>query len=109
MQEFLALIPVRILIILQGIGFGIATPKGHTITRTGAMAPMEWSLEYVLFGHMNKVISRIAYAPWVRDTLKIVDNPRVTGAIRLRLGDEYVKAIKPWIRDQIDGPRRAGR
>lgn len=86
---------------LQGVGFGIATPKGHTITRTGAMAPMEWSVEHVLFGHMTKVISRIAYAPWVRDILKIVDNPRVTGAIRLRLGDEYVKMIKPWIRDQI--------
>lgn len=86
---------------LQGVGFGIATPKGHTITRTGAMAPMEWGLEHVLFGHLNKVISRIAYAPWVRDVLKVVDNPRVTGAIRLRLGDEYVAQIKPWIRDQI--------
>lgn len=86
---------------LQGVGFGIATPKGHTITRTGAMAPMEWSVEHVLFGHMNKVISRIAYAPWVRDTLKIVDSARVTGAIRLRLGNEYVAAIKPWIKDQI--------
>lgn len=86
---------------LQGVGFGIATPKGHTITRTGAVAPMEWSVEHVLFGHMTKVISRIAYAPWVRDTLKIVDNPRVTGAIRLRLGNEYASAIKPWMRDQI--------
>ena len=86
---------------LQGVGFGIATPKGHTITRTGAMAPMEWSIEHVLFGHLNKVLSRIAYAPWVRDTLKIVDNQRIGGAIRLRLGDEYVKAIKPWMRDQI--------
>jgi hypothetical protein len=86
---------------LQGVGFGIATPKGHTITRTGAMAPMEWSIESVLFGHLNKVISRVAYAPWIRDTLKLVDNPRITGAIRLRLGDEYVRAIKPWMRDQI--------
>jgi len=86
---------------LQGVGFGIATPKGHTITRTGAMAPMEWSTEKVLFSHTTKVIARVAYAPWVRDTLKIVDNPRITGAIRLRLGNEYVAAIKPWIRDQI--------
>ncbi|MDQ3023660.1 MAG: hypothetical protein M3R04_04625, partial [bacterium] len=86
---------------LQGVGFGIGTPKGHTITRTGAAAPMEWSMEAVLFGHINKVISRVAYAPWIRDVLKIVDNPRITGAIRLRLGDEYVKMIKPWIRDQI--------
>lgn len=86
---------------LQGVGFGISTPKGHTITRTGAVAPMEWSVENVLFNHLNKVISRISYAPWVRDVLKVVDNPRVTGAIRLRLGGEYVSAIKPWIRDQI--------
>ena len=86
---------------LQGVGFGISTPKGHTITRTGAMAPIEWGFEHVLFGHINKVISRVAYAPWVRDTLKVVDNLRVTGAIRLRLGSEYVAAIKPWIKDQI--------
>lgn len=84
-----------------GIGTGIATEKGHTITRTGAVAPMEYGLERVLFGHLNKVISRIAYAEWVRDTLKVVDASDITGAIDLRLGETYRKQIKRWIKDQI--------
>lgn len=84
-----------------GIGTGIATEKGHTITRTGAVAPMEYGLERVLFGHLNKVISRIAYAEWVRDTLKVVDAGDITGAIDLRLGEQYRKQIKRWIKDQI--------
>jgi hypothetical protein len=86
---------------LFGVGQNLGTPKGHTITRTGAMAPMDWSLEGVLFGHTTKVISRIAYAPWIRDSLKLLNSPRVAGAIRLRLGNEYLGAIKTWMKDQI--------
>lgn len=86
---------------LFGVGSNLGTPKGHTITRTGAVAPMDWSLEGVLFGHTTKVISRIAYAPWVRDSLKLLNSTRVSGAIRLRLGNEYLGAIKHWMKDQI--------
>jgi hypothetical protein len=86
---------------LFGVGQNLGTPKGHTITRTGAMGPMDWSLEGVLFGHTTKVISRIAYAPWIRDSLKLLNSPRVAGAIRLRLGNEYLGAIKSWMKDQI--------
>lgn len=86
---------------LFGVGSGLGTYKGHTITRTGAMGPMDWSLDRVLFARTNQVISRIAYAPWIRDSLKLINSPRVAGAIRLRMGPEYLGALKSWMRDQI--------
>jgi hypothetical protein len=86
---------------LFGVGSGLGTFKGHTITRTGAAAPMDWSLDRILFSRTNQIISRIAYAPWIRDTLKLINTPRVKGAINLRLGSEYYGAIKSWMRDQI--------
>lgn len=84
-----------------GIGIGVSTPVGHTITRTGATAPMEYGVERVLFSHLNKVISRIAYAEWVRDTLKVMNSASIKGAMDLRLGAEYHKGIESWIKDQI--------
>ena len=86
---------------LMGIGSSVGTPKGHTITRTAATGPIKWDMQEVLTGHLTKVASRIAYAPWVRDTLKVVDNRRITGAIDLRLGKEYRETIKKWMKDQI--------
>lgn len=81
--------------------FGIATDVGHTITRTGAVGPMEYSIDLVLGGHVTKVISRIAYAEYVRDALRILNNKRVSGAIRLRFGDEYHQQALKWLKDQI--------
>lgn len=86
---------------LLGVGPQVGTPKGHTITRTGAMAPMEYRLDRVINGHMTKVVSRIAYGPWVRDALRVINNPSVKRAINLRMGPEYTRQLKLWIRDQI--------
>ena len=86
---------------IQGTTYGVATSVGHTITRTGATAPMEYNIDIVLGAHMNKVISRIAYAEYIRDGLHFINHKSISGAIDLRLGREYTQQIKTWLKDQI--------
>lgn len=86
-----------------GYKAGIGTPKGHTITRTGATYPMSYRLEEILFTHVERVLTRVAYAPWARDVLRVIDNGTIAGAIKTRLGREYLDQIKPWLRRQING------
>lgn len=87
---------------LFGMKSGINTPKGHTITRTEATGPILRSVEAVLFTHIEKVITRIAYAEYARDVLRTMDNPRVRNAIDLKLGREYRKQIRPWLQRVVN-------
>lgn len=86
---------------LFGFRAGIGTPKGHTITRTNARGPIRFSLEEVLLHHTEKVVTRIAYAPWVRDVIRVIENPKIRGMFDTKLGAEYRRQIKPWLRRQI--------
>ena len=88
---------------LFGYKAGIATPKGHTITRTNATGPLTYRVEEILVDHIEKVTTRIAYAPWARDVVRMIDNPKVRGLIDTKLGPEYRRQIKPWLRRQITG------
>lgn len=88
---------------LFGMASGVATPKGHTITRTAAVGPILRSVEGVLFGHIEKVVTRIAYAEYARDVLRVIQNPKVRNAMDLKLGREYRRQIKPWLQRQISG------
>jgi len=88
---------------LFGYKSGIGTPKGHTIARTNAIGPMSYRLEEILFTHVDRVTTRIAYAAWARDVLRAIDNQTVAGAIKTRLGPEYLAQVKPWLRRQING------
>lgn len=81
---------------------GLATAKGHTVTRTKAIGPMVYSLERVLFSHIDKVITRVAYAQYARDVLRVMREPRIAAEIDLRLGREYRDEIQPWLADQIN-------
>ena len=87
---------------LFGMSSGIATPKGHTISRTGAVGPIVRSIEMVLFGHIEKVITRIAYAEYARDVLRMMKRPRIRAAMDLKFGQEYRKQIKPWLQRSIN-------
>lgn len=80
---------------------GLGTPKGHTITRTEAIGPMTYSLDRILLQHIEKVITRLAYAEYARDVMRVVDNDQVRGAIDLKLGREYRRQIAPWLQRQI--------
>lgn len=88
---------------LFGMASGVATPKGHTITRTAAVGPILRSVEGVLFGHIEKVVTRIAYAEYARDVLRVIQHPEVRSAMDLKLGREYRRQIKPWLQRQISG------
>jgi hypothetical protein len=80
-----------------GIKSGVATQKGHTITRTQAFGPISLSLENVLFQHLEQVVTRIAYTSFARDVLRVIRNPRIRGIIDTRLGSEYRKQVEPWL------------
>lgn len=86
---------------LFGYASGVSTPKGHTIARTNARGPIRLSVEQVLFRHVEKVIARIAYAEYARDVLRVIENPKVRDGIDLKLGKEYRKQIKPWLKRVI--------
>jgi hypothetical protein len=84
-----------------GIKSGVATQKGHTITRTQAFGPISFSLENVLFQHIEQVVTRIAFSAYARDVLRTIRNPRIRGIIDTRLGPEYRKQVEPWLARQI--------
>ena len=84
-----------------GLSSGVATQKGHTITRTGFFGPMDYSIENVLFNHIEQVITRIAYAPLARDVMRMLRDPKITGMIYSKLGREYLGIIQPWLQRQI--------
>lgn len=84
-----------------GLKSGVATQKGHTITRTDAVGPFNLSLERVLFDHIEQVITRVAYTEYVREVLRVIKEPRIRGLIDTKLGPEYRKQIEPWIARQI--------
>lgn len=86
---------------LFGFKSGVATPKGHTITRTAAIGPLSYRPEEILVNHIEKVTTRIAYASWARDVIRVIENPKVRGIIDVKLGAEYRRQIKPWLRRQI--------
>lgn len=86
---------------LFGQRSGVATSKGHTIARTGYAAPLLLSPEQVLFTHVEKIITRNAYAPWVRDVLKAVKQPSIRAAIDRKFGAEFRQQVEPWLRQQV--------
>lgn len=87
---------------LFGMSSGINTPKGHTVSRTDAVGPIRRSVEDVLLNHVEKVITRISYAEYARDVLRVTEHPRVRAAIDVKLGKEYRKQIKPWLQRQVN-------
>lgn len=87
--------------LLGQTGRVVGTPKGHTITRTEAAAPLLLSLEGVLMNHVNRVTTRIAYGRFVRDVLRFTSHPKIKALWNRKLGPEYHKLIKPWLHRQI--------
>lgn len=88
--------------LLGQIGRSVGTPKGHTITRTSAALPITFSLERVLFNHVGKVATRIAYGRYVRDALKFIGDPRIRKIVDQHAGLEYHKQLKPWLQRQVN-------
>lgn len=91
------------------IGSRIATSKGHTITRTSFAAPVLLSVEGVLFGHVNKVTTRIAYQRYVRDALKFIQDPRIREITTRKLGRDLYEQVKPWLQRQVNAGTMATR
>lgn len=87
--------------IFGSIGRFVGTPKGHTISRTSAAMPITFSLERVLFSHVKKVSTRIAYGRYVRDVMKFSGHPKIRKLFEDHLGLEYHAQIKPWLKEQI--------
>lgn len=84
------------------MGRSVATPKGHTIERTNFAAPLMLSVEAVLFNHINRVTTRIAYGRYVRDALKFIGHPRVRTIVDRKAGLEYYSKLKPWLQRQVN-------
>lgn len=88
--------------LLGQMGRSVATPKGHTISRTSAALPITFSLERVLFNHVNRVATRIAYGRYVRDALKFIGDSRIRRIVDQHAGLEYHKQLKPWLQRQLN-------
>jgi hypothetical protein len=86
---------------LFGKRSGVSTSSGHTKARTGYAAPILLSPEGVLFQHVEKVITRNAYAPWVRDVLRAIKEPSLRALIDRKMGPEFRQQIEPWLRQQV--------
>ncbi|MFL6728063.1 MAG: hypothetical protein ACJ8FS_16345 [Sphingomicrobium sp.] len=85
-----------------GLKSGVATQKGHTITRTAAFGPLNLSIERVLFNHIEQVVTRIAYAPFARDVLRTMRDPTIRGWMDTKLDPAFRKQIEPWLLQQIN-------
>lgn len=85
-----------------GIGRSVSTPKGHTITRTDAALPVHFSLERVLFNHINRVTTRIAYGRYARDVLQFSNHPKIRKLMNIHIGPEYHAQIKGWLQRQVN-------
>ncbi|MGL5735497.1 MAG: hypothetical protein ACRCYS_11575 [Beijerinckiaceae bacterium] len=83
-------------------GKGVSTPKGHTIERTDFAGPLLYSVEAVLFNHVNRVTTRIAYGRYIRDALKFTRDRRIRDVVRKKLGQELLDQIEPWLRRQVN-------
>jgi hypothetical protein len=88
--------------LLGQMGRSVATPKGHTITRTDAALPITFSVERVLLNHINRVTTRVAYGRYVRDTLKFISQPRIRKIVDEHAGLEYHSQLKPWLQRQVN-------
>lgn len=88
--------------LLGQMGRSVATPKGHTISRTEAALPITFSLERVLFNHVNRVATRISYGRYVRDALKFIGDSRIRRIVDQHAGLEYHKQLKPWLQRQVN-------
>ena len=84
-----------------GLKSGVATQKGHTLTRTGAFGPINLSIERVLFSHIEQVVTRIAFAGYARDVLRIVRDRSIRGMMDTKLGPEYRRQIEKWLARQV--------
>lgn len=83
-------------------GRNVGTPKGHTIQRTDFAGPLLYSVEGVLFNHVNRVTTRIAYGRYIRDALKFTRDGRIRNLVRKKLGQEMLDQIDPWLRRQVN-------
>jgi len=87
--------------LFNGVLTGAATPKGHTKERPNYAGPILPSVEGVLFGHLNKVIKRIAYAEYVTSARKFIVDDKVREAITTKVGPEYYALLMPWLQAQV--------
>lgn len=83
-------------------GRNVGTPKGHTIQRTDFAGPLLYSVEGVLFNHVARVTTRIAYGRYIRDALKFTRDGRIRNLVRQKLGQEMLDQIDPWLRRQVN-------
>lgn len=77
---------------------GVSTRAGAEQARTGYAAPIRLSVEDVLFGHVEKVITRIAYGEYARDVLRVIKDQRLTDVIDRKVGPEVRRQIEPWLK-----------
>lgn len=87
--------------LFNGVFRGAATSKGHTKERTTYAGPVLLSVEGVLFGHLNKVIKRIAFAEYVMSARKFIVDDRVRKIITSKVGPEYYDQLMPWLQAQV--------
>lgn len=80
---------------------GVATPKGHTISRTRFKAPVLLSPEAVVFDHVNKVIKRVAYGEYAASAKRFIEDPRIRDLWSEKVGPEYYKEAMPWLQRQV--------
>jgi hypothetical protein len=86
---------------VNSMGSHVVTATGHTVQRTQAVGPLSLSLDAVLIGHVQRVVTRIAYAEYVRDALRFLRDPRIRRLLLDKVGLEVADQFVPWIRRQV--------
>lgn len=84
---------------LEGEGYYRATtPAGYTKSRTGAIYPLDLSLD-ALPNTLRQIIHDISFRPAVIQAGKIFYDKQIMAELKSRLGKEYADMFVPWLRD----------
>lgn len=88
------------------VGIQASVTAGATNERTGYYAPIRLSLD-VVPNHFQETIHFITHHDAVRQTNRLIRNPKVAETIKNKLGPEEFAQLKPWLNDIAKDGREA--
>lgn len=79
-----------------------ATAHSFRKERTNAAYPLLFDWRKILSRHVNQATVDIAYAEFVADANRLLNNNRVQLALMSKLGREQYQGLRDWLKRQVD-------
>lgn len=89
--------------ILGGTFSKAMTSKGHTKERTDYAAPMLLDYHRVLSRHLNDVITDVSHRGYVKQALRVLEDPELKTLIQERLSEGAYHALYGSVRNAVRG------